>query len=531
MAKAQKQRLTWFLIKRGSAYASVDQIIEPPESGQLHRYKVSALNTQRESLFVKSSAPVPPKWVGYVSGHITAGALPKVLGASSAGVLLVPAGKDLFAVTFGYGRFLLKPGALVQDFGLKVVLNSVDPRQIKSVDARTFDELTVHTRRGVSRDSSFSAFELDVTRDLLRGITGHAADGKGMLSGSVSLSLNSEAELPALPAMAKELAGAYRAKRYKKHFDFIDHMQAERDPRVVEKLDAKLLEALKAEEMTEMHLAIPEAVDWQQIAGVRFSYRKKGQAKTPDPRISAYRALRKAEDLDFKRLQTDKVEAISSVDENQLHGHWRVYDCLVFETEYDGYLYVLSGGDWYRISKTYRDRVDERVGKLSKLRVGLPPASVEETEAEYNHRAAKAIDGLCLDGKTIGVGGVDRVELCDVLKKDGVFIHVKKRGRSSTLSHLFAQGVTAADLLLNDEEFRKDAVALATAENKNFAKAVPASLGERESIKVAYVILSRSKRKDRPFGLPFFSLVSLQAAARTLRNAGITVYVQEIKEQ
>ena len=270
MAKTPKQRLTWFLIKRGSAYASVDQIIEPPESGQLHRYKVSALDTQKESLFVKSSAPIPPKWVGYVSGHITAGTLPKVLGASSAGVLLVPAGKDLFAVTFGYGRFLLKPGALVQDFGLKVVLNSVDPRQIKSVDARTFDELTVHTRRGVSRDSSFSAFELDVTRDLLRGITGHAADGKGMLTGSVSLSLNSKAELPALPAMAKELAGAYRAKRYKKHFDFIDHMQAERDPRVVEKLDAKLLEALKAEEMTEMHLAIPEAVDWQQVDGVRF---------------------------------------------------------------------------------------------------------------------------------------------------------------------------------------------------------------------------------------------------------------------
>ncbi len=201
------------------------------------------------------------------------------------------------------------------------------------------------------------------------------------------------------------------------------------------------------------------------------------------------------------------------------------------ETEYDGHLYVLSGGDWYRISKTYRDRVDERVGRLSKLRVGLPPASVDETEAEYNYRAANAIDGLCLDGKTIGVGGVDRVELCDVLKKDGVFIHVKKRGRSSTLSHLFAQGVTATDLLLNDEEFRKDAVALVTTENKSFAKAVPASLGERESIKVAYVILSRSKRKDRPFGLPFFSLVSLQAAARTLRNAGIKVYVQEIKEQ
>lgn len=352
-----------------------------------------------------------------------------------------------------------------------------------------------------------------------------------MLTGSVSLTLNSPADLPALPSMGKELAAAYRAKRYKKHFDFIDHMQAERDPGVVEKLDGKLLEALKAEEMTEMHLAIPEAVDWQQIDGVRFSYRKKEQTKTPDPRISVYRGLRQPDDINIKRLQSDKVEAISSVDESQLHGHWRVYDCLVFETEYDGRLYVLSGGDWYGISKTYRDRVDERVGKLHKLRVGLPPASVDETEAEYNDRAAQAIEGLCLDGKTISVGGVDRVELCDVLKKDGTFIHVKKRGRSSTLSHLFAQGVTATNLLLNDDEFREDAVKLVASQDKSFAKAVPAGLGERESITVAYVILSRSKRKDRPFGLPFFSLVSLQAAARTLGNAGIKVYVQEVKEQ
>ena len=530
MAQARKQRLTWFLIKRGKEYADVDQIIEPPDKGELHRYKVSALDSKKDSLFIKSSAPVPPRWVKYVSDHVTSGTLPKVLGASSAGVLLIRAGKDLLAVTFGYGRFLLKPEALVQDFGLKVVLNSVDPKQIKSVDARTFDELTVHTRRGLSRDSSFSAFELDVTRDLLRGITGTAADDKGMLTGAVALTLNTKVELPMLPEMAKGLATAYRAKRYKKHFDFIDHMQAERDPRLVTQLDAKLLEALKARDLTEMHLAIPEAVDWQQIAGVRFSLRKKQQTPTPDPRISVYRDLRDSNDLTIKRLQTDKVEAISSVDESQLHGHWRVYDCLVFETEHDGHLYVLSGGDWYRISKSYRDRVEELVRKIPKLRIGLPSASTVESEAEYNARAAEVIEGLSLDGKTIGVGGVDRVELCDILNKDGLFIHVKKRGRSSTLSHLFAQGVTSTELLLNDEEFRKDAVKLVSSHDKSFAAAVPDALGARDAIKIAYVILSRSKRKDRPFGLPFFSLVSLQAATRTLSNAGIKVYVQEVKE-
>lgn len=529
MAKKRKQRLSWFLFKRSVDFSDVDQLIEPPDTGELHRYRVSVLDSTVDSLFVKSSVPVPPKWLGYVSEHISSGKLPKVLGASSAGVLLIRAGKDLLAVTFGYGRHLLRPESLVQDFGLKVVLNSVNPTQIKSVDARTFDELTVHTRRGVSRDSSLSAFELDISRDLLRGITG-SAPGFGKLTGSVALAINTSLSLPELPKMAAELVSASRAKRYKKHFEFVDHMQAERDPRLIQKLDNKLIEALKTKELTAMHLAIPEAVDWQQISGVRFSFKKKHQAPSQDPQVSVYRKLRTQEELSIKRLHTDKVEGISAVDENQIHDRWRVYDCIVFETEHKGRLYVLSGGDWYRISKSYRDRVDAYVKKIPKLDVGLPTASTEEDEKAYNAAAAKVVGGLSMDGKLIGVEGVDRVELCDILLKDGRFIHVKKRGRSSTLSHLFAQGVTSAELLLGEEEFLKKAASKVSKANKDFIGAIPDKVGEREKIKVAYVVLSRSKRKDRPFGLPFFSLVSLKAAAERLKRDGIEVRMQEVKE-
>ena len=529
LAKSRKQRLSWFLVKRSVDHSDADQIIEPPKKGMLHRYKVSSLNKKSDSLFVKTSAPVPPRWVEYVSGHVSE-PLPNVLGASSAGVLLVPAGKDLLAVTFGYGRFLLKPEALVQDFGLKVVLNSVNPEHIKSVDARTFDELTVHTRRGVSRNSSLTAFDLDVTRDLLRGITGSATDGKGVLTGSIALALNSEAPFTALPEMAEELAKAHRAKRYQKHFAFIDHMRAERDTRITDHLDSKLVEALESKDLTEMHLAVPDAVDWQLIEGVRFSVKKSSQTPTPDPKISTYRDLRDGSKLSVKKLKADKVEAMSALDEDQLQGHWRVYDCIVFETEYDGFLYVLSAGDWYRISKSYRDEVNEFVKSLPTLNIGLPEAYEGDDESDYNARAAETVGGLSLDGKTIGVGGVDRVELCDILMKNGLFVHVKKRGRSSTLSHLFAQGVTSSELLLNDEKFRKDAVDLVKAENKQFAGAVPETLGARSEFEVAYVVLSRSKRKDRAFGLPFFSLVSLQAAAKRLTNAGVSLYVQEVKE-
>lgn len=92
--------------------------------------------------------------------------------ASASGVLIFEAAERFFAVTWGQGCHLLETDGFEQDFGLKVVLNTVAPDQLKSVDAKTIDETTVRTRRDVSRDSPFTAFELDPSRDLLRAVTG-----------------------------------------------------------------------------------------------------------------------------------------------------------------------------------------------------------------------------------------------------------------------------------------------------------------------------------------------------------------------
>jgi uncharacterized protein (TIGR04141 family) len=279
---------------------------------------------------------------------------------------------------------------IVQDFGLKVVLNSVNPAQIKSVDARTFDELTVHTRRGVSHNSPLTAFELDVTRNLLRGITGTSDTPHlpGQITGAASLAMNTPVQLPQLPELGSALITTYKARRYRKHFRFIDDMRAERDPSTIETLDELLLDALKSGEITDMHLAIPEAVDWQEIAGVRFSFKQKGHEPTPDPSISTYRALRNPAAVTIDRLKKDKVQAVSALDPSQLKGQWRVYDCIVFETVHNTYLYVLSGGDWYRVNRSYRESVEAFVRTIPELDVGLPTAIVGDDEGAYNERAA-----------------------------------------------------------------------------------------------------------------------------------------------
>lgn len=296
------------------------------------------------------------------------------------------------------------------------------------------------------------------------------------------------------------------------------------------RLEALLLAALRAGELTEIHLAVPEAVDWQQIAGVRFSIGERKHEPMPDPRISTYLTLRKQTELTIEQVKRDRVLALAAVDEKQVVGRWRVYDCLVFEAEHDQHLYVLSGGDWYQVRKSYRDRVRAFVESLPELKIDLPGALSSEDEDAYNQRAAAEIGALCLDRRLIKTGGPDSIEICDLLLADGMLLHVKKRGRSSTLSHLFAQGVASAELLLHDQAFLDDARALVKATNASFTSAVPAELQARERIKVGYAVLSRSNRTDTPHGLPFFSLVSLQTAARHLQDAGIEVQIAQVPE-
>lgn len=79
-------------------------------------------------------------------------------------------------------------------------------------------------------------------------------------------------------------------------------------------------------------------------------------------------------------------------------------------------------------------------------------------EGAYNEEfAAQGEDVFCLFDKHNFRGtqwGRSKVEPADIISRTGQFVHVKKGGSSSTLSHLFAQGLVSSQLLKNEQEFR-----------------------------------------------------------------------------
>ncbi len=149
MPKKPKSRtLTVFLIK--------DSLEEPSEIlkgiGSLTELPVSIDGKITGSLFVQPTHDRPPSWLTLFQGAVEFD-LATVRNASTAAVWLLEVDGKQLALTFGYGRNLLKAGSYEEDFGLRVTLNSVDPNKIKAIDRMTLDAVAQQSRIQASRDS------------------------------------------------------------------------------------------------------------------------------------------------------------------------------------------------------------------------------------------------------------------------------------------------------------------------------------------------------------------------------------------
>jgi uncharacterized protein (TIGR04141 family) len=521
--KPKLEKLTVSLLKKNLTRQDVLRDV-----GVVSSHRVTAVNDEEDSLFVASTPPHPPGWKAYLSSHV-ADSLDGLVTASASAVLLLEVKDRLFAITFGQGRHLLDPEVFEPDFGLRVVLNTVAPDQLKSVDAKTIDETTVHTRRDLSRNSPFSAFGLDVSRDLLRAVTGTPRDTSlaHRLTGADALGIQTRARVPDLPELAERLLEAYEADDYKEHFDFIDYLRPEKNPARIRELDDALISALATREITDAHLAAPETLDWLDVYGFRFSSMANEEESEPDPRITAYLNSRDQGDIDLALLKGDRLVAIRASD-RQVMAAWPVYRCIVYQAEIDGCMFVLSGGQWFRVDLEYNDKLDAEIKAIKQL-TGLPDADVGTDEGAYNIKAANEMDALCLDKKLVYDGGPDKMEICDILTREGGLIHVKQRGSSSTLSHLFAQGVNSAERLLLDQDFRSKARAVVGNEDQSYADVLPDERPMASDHEISFVVITRSTR-GTPLTLPFFSLISLRNAASRLQGFGFRVSIAAVHE-
>jgi uncharacterized protein (TIGR04141 family) len=255
-----------------------------------------------------------------------------------------------------------------------------------------------------------------------------------------------------------EVLSAYEGDGYKERFGFIDNLKTVRDPIRIAYLNGQVADRLSAGALGAMHLAPPEVTDIENIEF--FAFDVDSEEVLEDLDLARYRetVLAAGRDLTPESLKRAKV-AVTYLGNEALHWLWSVFDCLVAEVYDGGALFVLSGGTWYQVEPNYVNQVSEAVSVRARPPEFLPLRQGTETEPEYNLRASQLAGLYGLDGCLAKPSGATSpVEFCDLLRHDRRLVHVKRRSRSSTLSHLFAQGMISAELFLGDASFRSDLI-------------------------------------------------------------------------
>jgi uncharacterized protein (TIGR04141 family) len=171
-----------------------------------------------------------PKWSQFL--ELPPERAGKLKNLSAIGIVFIKASTRWFAVSFGLGHVKLDPSAFEQDFGLKVVLNSVDPDLLRSADVRTPDENTLSRRSQTSRGSDQTAFAIDVERDIVRGVAGKPKDTKfaSRVAGSDALSIDRKLIAEELTTACEEAYAIYNKSDYETSFKWVDQIKYVRDP-------------------------------------------------------------------------------------------------------------------------------------------------------------------------------------------------------------------------------------------------------------------------------------------------------------
>jgi uncharacterized protein (TIGR04141 family) len=524
-----RRHFTIFLLKDG-VVASADDALRPRDTGDFAplRRELTAAAGIEGTLFLQRPTASEPDWADVIRPYVVN--LPSLTRKRASAVLLLYTAQRWFAVTFGHGRLLLDPAKLESNFGLKVVVNTVDPDSLRSVDAQSLEELSLATSARIGRDVAIASFGIDLERDLVRGLAGAPPVGDAFavrVAGSTPLAFDADMDVPDLPDKCREALRRSAAPTAAR-FDWINNIRLVSDNTQIATLDADVQALIDANATDEFILALPEVVADEEASRFEFSM---SNTRYEDLRWDDY-AVESVASGALSVQAMRNAHRVVAIDVNgDPSNQWPVYDCLSVELRQGDSVFVLVSGEWYEVSASIATRARQYVDALEQ---GAPTFISYTTafadEGQYNSALAQSFgaQGILLDQQNVKADGAqDVVEIADVLEAPGRLIHVKRHARSSTLSHLFLQGMTSADLLMTDDAFRRNA----ETKIRQIAPGVNQRIVENgfspTGVEIVFAVIAAPGRGNRHF-LPFFSQLTCERVSRQLRARGFDVKLARV---
>lgn len=516
---ANKNKLSIYLVKEG--IVELEDIFDKPESiEELQAYPDGSV-----AYFVPSYVH-EPEWLNSFF-HKTG--IRSLQQANSRVVLLkslkIGTETRMFALTFGYARFLFKEDVLEEQFGLRIILNSIQQNQIRRISKSSVGSNQKQSDEQLPKSSDISEFGFDINRDLMRNVSGKSDDEmfeKSMLTGGDIFSLTVERDINNIDEFLIHCYEKYKETIYKEKFAWIDNIKYVKDKNTILLLNQRLIDEIRNKNFDKVWMAVPEVISWENVKDFKIS----GVEDTfGDIYIEKVIDSLKNELIDISQLQSKKISARSSSDESKATYEWSSYKCIIAEIDLDNQQYCLNNGKWYRIDNSFVSSVNEQYDSLDLSEIDFIEHTNDASEDIYNDSLCQSLDGSHLLHKykiSIGGGQGNNVEPCDLLWNNKM-IHVKKNGGSSVLSHLFNQALVSGQAWL-DIGFRNQL------RDKMIKAGEPNCIPEPfRAADFEIIIAIINKFPDERPKIPFFSKVAICFTSKNMKNLGYKVRLKNIK--
>lgn len=449
---------------------------------------------------------------------------------SAGGVLEIKMNDSIYCVTFGArGRFLLASTAIEDRFGLLTALNMIGDNPIRQIDKTTFDLNQKHSKEQLSKEGSAREFGINVSQDVLKGVTGKPTRDKEFqrVSGSDSLNIRTKYDYSELDKFIEIVDAESKTGKYKDRYAWIDKFATIKDDATIAKLDSALDNWLKGVNASDSigWFSIPQAIEWDRIEGFYFSGSEERNDIFHDIEMQFIKEAWNVAEIEINQLKKRLAQAVSHDGYVIQEYSWPLYRCVYFETKILDEQYLLSDGKWFKIDAEYSSELNSFYTQAKWVDLGLKKYS-HASETLYNS-SLKGDNLVVFDKKLANVKGEDPIEFCDAYDLKGKrLIHIKRYGQSAVLSHLFAQGYVSADLFQRNPLFRKAVLENECAQGHDLGFS---STERPDSAKysVVYAIISSSK-EEKP-NIPYFSKISFRNYFQRLDGMGYKVFLSKIE--
>jgi uncharacterized protein (TIGR04141 family) len=484
------------------------------------------------ALLAYGSAPSDADWCA--DARITTGLPISFTDHRSGAVLLVAVDDQVYGITYGAGRWLLRDECKDQRFGLRYAVRQLDPRHINRLVQR------FPASRG-RQDSVLVPGGLPIWcygLEAYAGIVGHIGGElkttdlttgtrgrRGVrIDGAAGLNLRLGVKPGALIGDIRAIAAICRNRAPDPALEPIENIVPISSGALADDLDADLEELLgwpESQAAEYLSPVVPTAMLDTFLASQSLVIRI-GSTPIHAGNLDLDDILRRTRSQrDGRRLaalRSGHVHLFADPGADEPLGSSRAINWLEATLTRGSRQLFLADGTWYEIGAAYigsiRRQVQDLISAVPSL--DLPAWDPAHDERRYNQHVQDVRAGYVnLDRNLVRAGLHEDTgfEPCDLLGPDNELIHVKRARGSAPLSHLFSQALVSMQTLANNAEARADFIAKVCDHAKG--RTLPADFQPK---KVTLAILLKDGERLSCDTLFPFSQVTLAHTARELQT-------------